>query len=146
MVELCLPADEDPARAVVPFDVPAPPHDEVERGIMAQDRPLQLAQRLPGLDPELVDEDTARLLVRLESLGLAAAAVERDHVLSAESLPQWMRRDEALEVADHGGVSPQSEVGVETFFEALEPEVVEPCDLGLREALVGEVGERAPTP
>ena len=38
------------------------------------------------------------------------------------------------------------EVGVDPVAEAAEPEIVEPRDLGLREALVGDVRERRPAP
>jgi len=47
----------------------------MERGILAQDRLVPLAQRGTGLDAELVEQRPAGVVVGLERFGLAAAAV-----------------------------------------------------------------------
>ena len=79
---------------------------EVERCVLAEDRALQLLQLAPRLDPQLVDEHAARVLVRGERLCLPPGAVEREHELAAQPLAQRGRRDERLELADEVGVPP----------------------------------------
>ena len=71
---------------------------------------LQLGARL---DPDLVHERGARRPVRGERVGLAAGAIEREHVLRAEVLAQRLRRDQRLELADHLGMAPRLEIGVD---------------------------------
>ena len=104
---------------------------------------LQLRARV---DPELVHERRARGGVGVERLGLPAGAVEREHQLPAQSLPQRMLADERLELADELGVAATLEIGVEPRLERDEPELLQPCDLGLRPALVREVGEGGAAP
>ena len=65
---------------------------------------LQLAARL---DPELVDELSASVLVDLERLRLTVRPIEREHQLRAEAFPERMLRDEGLELADQPHVLPR---------------------------------------
>ena len=57
-----------------------------------------------------------------------------------------MLAHERVELARDVGVVPAREVGVDAVAEGIEPEVVEAGDLGLGEALLGDVGERRPAP
>ena len=57
-----------------------------ERPVLLEDRPLEAAQLLARLQPELVDEQAAPLLVGGERVGLAARAVEGEHQLAAQAL------------------------------------------------------------
>ena len=59
---------------------------QLERPVLEQDHPLQLAQLRAGSEPELVRQRAPHLLVGLQRLGLAPRAVERDHQLSAGTL------------------------------------------------------------
>src|SRR5205823_2074697 len=72
--KLAVAADEDPGR-------PPPrawgrgsrrPARRLERGVLAQNRLLELLQRLARLDPQLLDERPPRLAVDLERFSLAA--------------------------------------------------------------------------
>ena len=72
---------------------------------------MQLAQPVAGLDAELLDERAPRLLVGLERLRLAAGAVEAEHQLAPQPLPQRVLVDQRLELADELGVSAAGEVG-----------------------------------
>jgi hypothetical protein len=119
---------------------------EIEARILVQDRQLELLQRPARVDPELVDERTPPSLVDAERLGLPAAAVEREHQLPAQALPQRMSGDEVLELTRHLRVAAEREVGLEPLLAEVETELLEPRDLLLRESLVGHVGERRATP
>ena len=71
-----------------------------QRGVVPEDRPLELLKRRARVDSEPVDERPARVLVRLERLGLPAAPVQRRHQLAPESLAERFLRDERLELSD----------------------------------------------
>ena len=57
-----------------------------------------------------------------------------------------MLGDERLELADELGVASRGEVVVDALLEAGEAQLLQPRDLGLGEALVGEVGKRRAAP
>ena len=113
---------------------------------MAQHGLLQPAQLRARLEPQLVDQRAARVGVGLERLGLATAAVEREHQLRAEPLPQRVACDERAQLRDQLGVAAEREVGVDAQLERLEPLLLERLDGRDGELLVGEVGERAAPP
>ena len=119
---------------------------DVERGILPEDRPLQLLERRARVDPELVDESPARLLVGVQRLGLPTRPVERRHQIHPEALAERVLGDERLELPDQLVVAPECEVGVDPQLQRGEPDLLEPGDGRLREALVGEVRERRTPP
>ena len=104
---------------------------------------LQLGARV---DPELVDQRGTRGCVRIERLGLPPGAVEREHQLSAQSFPQGVLANQRFELADQLGAAAALEFCIVPRLEGGEPELFEPRDLGLRPALVREVGEGRPAP
>ena len=104
---------------------------------------LQLRARV---DPELVHERRARSGVGVERLRLPARAVEREHQLAAQALPQRLLADERLELADELRAAAALELGVEPRFERGKPELLEPRDLGLRPRLVREVSQGGAAP
>ena len=57
-----------------------------------------------------------------------------------------MLRDERLELADDVAVPPELEVGLDPLLERGDAKLLQPSDLGLRELLERELGERGPTP
>ena len=65
-----------PLRGLLDERVPAV---DIQRRVLPQDRPLQLLERRARLDPELVDEGPARVLVGVQSLGLPTRPVQRRH-------------------------------------------------------------------
>jgi hypothetical protein len=117
-----------------------------ERRVVREDRALELAQPLAGLDAELGDERATGLLVGLERVGLAIAAVEREHQLRAQALAVRVLADQALERADDIGVLAEREARVDELLERGHVKLLEPADLALRETLVREVGERRAAP
>ena len=54
-----------------------------ELGVLTKDRTVEASQRRPGVDPELVGERAARVLVGLQRLCLAPRPVESEHQLAA---------------------------------------------------------------
>ena len=119
---------------------------EQQRVVLAEDRGLELAELGAGVDAELLDEGLTRGAVRGERVGLPARAVEREHELRARALAERLGLDERLELGHELGVSAEREVRLDALLDRNRAELLEPRDLGLRERLVDEVGERRPSP
>jgi hypothetical protein len=88
-----------------------------QRGVLLQDRVLEVPQVAAGLQAELIAQQFACLAVRGERVGLAAGAVERQHQLGAQPLPQRMLWDERLELGAEGDVSADRELRVDPVLE-----------------------------
>ena len=119
---------------------------EIERRVLPEDRPLQLMKRGARFDPESVDEGPARFLVGVKGLSLPARAVQGRHQLSPETLAERVLGDEGFELSDQLVVAPEREVGVDPQLDCCKPDLAEPSDGRLGEALVGEVRERRASP
>ena len=117
----------------------------VELGILAEDRFVEVAQFAPGLDAELLHQKLTPGAVRLERLGLATRAVEREHQLCAQP-PRRVLRDQPLKLADDIGMPAESEVGLDSLLECAQPRLFKPGDLRLGERLVREIRERRTAP
>ena len=113
---------------------------------MREDPPLQLAELLAGLEPELLDERRSRVAIRRERLGLAARAIQRQHQLAREALAQRMRPDRRRELPDQLGVPAVGELALEPSLHGGQTQLLEARDLGLGEVLEREVGERRAAP
>ena len=113
---------------------------------MAKDLRLELPQLRAWLDPELVDEAGACILVHLESLRLPARTVEREHALPAKRLAQRVLAHERFELPDHVAVQPELELRVDALADNDEAQLLESADLGLREVVERKLGERRTAP
>ena len=89
---------------------------QVERGVLTENRTLQILQRLGRLDTELVHENAARLLVGAERLGLPSGAIESEYELPAEPLAQRMLGDERLELGNERCALAERKVGLDPVF------------------------------
>ena len=115
------------------------------RGLF-EDRALQGLQRGARTQAQLAVQVRAEPVEGLERLGLAPAAVQREHELLAEPLAGRMRCDEGLQLAERGPVAAEREVGGDARLEPFQPELLEPPDLGLREVLERHLGKRRAAP
>ena len=114
--------------------------------LVAENLRLETLELWAGLDPELVDEAGACILVHLQGLCLPARTIQREHQLSPERLAKRVVADECLELADDVAVAPELEVGVDSLPMDDEPQLFESPDLRLREVVKRELGERRPAP
>ena len=119
---------------------------ESEPRVLPKDRPLQLLERRARIDPELVDERPARVLVGVQRLRLPTRPVERRHQIPAQAFAERMLGDEGLELRDQLVVAPQCEVGIDAELHCCQPDLLEPGDRRLGEGLVREIPERRPSP
>ncbi len=143
---------DEPAREQRAHDFAEPvlprPGDglRLQRGLLAQDRRVQLLQGGGRLDAELLDEHLARVLVGLERLRLPATAVEREHELAARTLAHRVLAHELLELADEAGGSAAVELGLHPLLDRRQAKLLEPCCLVLGKLLVRKVRERRAAP
>lgn len=104
-----------------------PPRRVVERGILNEDRALQLPQDHAGLDAERLDEGVVRAPIRGQGVGLPARAVKSKHELRPQALARRMSRNELLELSDYCHMHAELEVGVEPVLERRQPFLLETC-------------------
>jgi hypothetical protein len=121
-------------------------HRCIEVAILVENGSFKLLQGPSRLETQLVQQKAAGVLVGTQRLGLPPASVEGQHQLATKTLAERMLRGEPLEFAHHLGMALPLEVGLESFLEAVEPQLLESCDLVLGEAVEGDVGEGSPTP
>ena len=119
---------------------------QVERRVLPQDRPLELLERLARVDAELLDVDSARVLVGVQGLRLPAGPVQRRHQIPPRPFAERVLGDERLELSDQVGVATQVEVGLDPKLQCGQPDLLEPGDGRLGELLVGDVRERRAPP
>ncbi len=117
-----------------------------ERGVLSEDRGLELLELGAGLETELLGERRARRAIRGERVGLTPRAVEREHQQLAQPLPQRELADERLQLRDHVGGGAQLDFGRDPLLDGHGAELVEAPRLGLRPLLEGELGQRRAAP
>ena len=113
-----------------------------ERLVVLQDPLLELTQLEAWLEPELLVEQCSAMPVGVEGLGVAAAPVEGEHELPAESLAQRMRSDSRLELGHELGMSAELKLGVDQLLLRGQAQLGQAVDLARRPRLVGEILKR----
>jgi hypothetical protein len=122
------------------------PGGEIQRGILCQDRSLELLKRPPRLEPEPLDQFAASIPIGLQRAGLAPAAVQREHQLAAQPLAQRMLANERLKLAHQPRVLPRRKIRVDPVLQRGQARFLQPRDLSLRKRLVGEIRKRRTPP
>ena len=117
-----------------------------EGDILGEDGPFQLLEVPTRLDPELIDEHAPGVAIGLQCLRLTPRSVQREHVRPPQPLAIRMLGDQAFQLTGERDVMTQFQVGCDAVLERRRVQVVQGADLGLRELLVGQIGERRPTP
>jgi hypothetical protein len=102
---------------------------------------LELSQRGPGLETELVHEPGARGPVGVERLGLTAAAIEGEHQQFLRTLAQRIGRRQALQLGDGLPVTAAGEVGLDAPLEGHEAKLVEAQASGAEDIALRDVGQ-----
>ena len=99
-----------------------------------------------GSSPHCSTSACARRLVGVERLLLPPRPEVRKHQETAEPLAIRVLRGQPGGVGNHVVVRAELDLGLDAILERRQPELVEPRDLPLEEALVREVGERRSAP
>ena len=125
---------------------PSPPERSRQRRVLREYRPFELAQPLARLDPQLLDQRPAGVLVGLQRIGLAVRAVEGQHQLRPQTLPIGVLCDQRLQLPHHLGMTTKRQLRLDQLLERRDAQIIEPGDLALRERLVGELRQRRAAP
>ena len=112
---------------------------QVEGRVGNDDTFLQALQRGGRFDAQFLTEMRPQPPERPKRLGLAARAVQRHHQLLGEPLPQRVLAGQALQLADQLRSQTAPQIGVDAQLHRLEPQLIEPPDLGLGVRLVHDV-------
>jgi hypothetical protein len=99
-----------------------------------------------GLDAELLDEHVPERPVCLQRLPLPARAVEGQHQLAANPLPQRVRRAERRELGNQTIMAAEGEVGVDPPLQRGQVQLLQPSAFGLAQPHGREVGQRRSPP
>ncbi len=89
---------------------------QVERGVLGEDRLLEAAQGDARLHPQLAHQALVGVAVGRQRLGLAAAAVQGEHELAAQVLAQRLRADQPLQLARDLAVPSEGELGLDALL------------------------------
>jgi len=97
------------------------------------------------LESELLVQQPPARAVDLERVCLAAAAIEGQHQLAAQTFPQRLLAHEPLELGNQLRVAPQRELGLDPLPERGQPLLFQPRSLAAGEG-VAELRQRRSTP
>ena len=117
-----------------------------EHRILREDRALEVPQTLGGLDPQIIDQLPARVLVGLQRVRLPVAPIQSKHEVRTEPLAIGVLADQRLELHNHVGMAAERELRLDQLLERRDPQVVETGDLAPGERLADEVAERRAAP
>ncbi len=98
------------------------------------------------IETEILRQAFAGVAVDVERLGLAVAAVEREHPLLEEPLAIRVLGGGRFEFGDDRGVVSASELGVVAELECAEPQLLEALGFCRAPGLLRQIGERWPAP
>ena len=93
---------------------------------VVEHRSLEIAQRRGRIEPELVGQMAAVVLVGLQRLGLATGAIQRGHQQRPGPVAQRVLRGEADEVGERLLVASDREQRVEPLLVGEQPQLLEP--------------------
>jgi hypothetical protein len=110
-----------------------------------EDGPFQALQAGARLDPELLDEDPADLLVRRQRVGLPAGAVQGQDQPGPERLAQRVGADQGLQLTGQVGGAAQPQVDVGPALQQDQGPFLQPGRLG-RAGRPGDTGQHRPAP
>ena len=105
----------------------AAPASHPKRRIVVQDPSLKSLELWRGLEPELV-EGSLRRAVRVERVGLPSRAVERAHVLGAESFPERVLGNKDLKLSDERSVLAEGEASLDLLLGRDDAQLLQPLD------------------
>jgi hypothetical protein len=117
-----------------------------QRGVGGEDRLMQALQLGAWLDAELLDEDSACVLVGLQRLGLTAGTIQRGHELPAQALTERELRHQPAQVADQVTVTAQRQLRFDPLLEGDLAALLEPLHRGLDRRRLGDVGQDGASP
>ena len=136
--ELVLAADERRRRRREVAAAAAGRGDHGDRRVVREDRLLEAPELRSRLEAQLVGEHAPCLLERLERVRLPPAAVERQHQLAPQPLPERVVCDRRAQRRDQLPVLSERERNLELLLERVHTQRLEPARLGVEPRRAGE--------
>jgi hypothetical protein len=84
---------------------------------------LQLLEAGAGVKPEFLGQTVAQILIDVQRLGLAPAAVQRQHQLTAQALAQGVLRHQRAQLTDQLLVSSERKVRLDPVLDRIQPQL-----------------------
>ena len=103
---------------------------EVQPRILGEDRRLQPAQLRPRVDAQLLDQDRPGPLIGQQRVGLPTGAVQGQHELGPQPLPQRLLPDQPLQLGHQLPMPPQPQVRLDPILQRDQPQLGQPIGLG----------------
>src|SRR5262249_22565372 len=100
---------------------------------------MEALQLWRGVGAELLSEESARLVVRNQGVGLAAGGVERAHVQAPNTLVQRVGGDQCFQLRNQTGVRAAGELRLDPVAGRVQPELLEAKHLGAQNVGPSEV-------
>ncbi len=117
-----------------------------QRRVLTEDRPLEVLQRRPRIDAELVDEHGAGGSIGVECVLLPTRAVEREDLLLTEPFAVGLLRDQLFELGEQRVVLTQRQERAPADLERLQSQLLQVRRRAGRRRLVSEIRERRSSP
>jgi hypothetical protein len=113
---------------------------------LGEDGRVDPAQLRPRVDAQLLDQDRPGPLVGQQRIRLSARAVQGQHELGPQPLPQRLLPDQALQLGHQLTVPSQPQVSLDPILHRAQAQLGQPVGLGRRDVAVSELLERLAPP
>ena len=117
-----------------------------ERVGVSKDVLVELAQRLGGLDAELLHESRAGGVEGRQRVGLSSAAIQREHLQLDEALLEGMRDDQRFQLPQQLAVPAQLQVELDALDDRGQSLLLQPRALGGEQRVRADSPERLAAP
>src|SRR6202042_407010 len=111
----------------------------LQRGVAIQERDLELLQPWARVKPELLRQRAPELLVDLQRFCLAVRAVQREHELPPDPLPERVLLHQRGQLANNVALAAERKIRLDALLQGAQMEILELRYRRLREGLVGKV-------
>ncbi len=113
---------------------------------MPEDLPERRLEVGSRLHPQVIQQPATGALIRVGSLGLPSAPIERDEELALQAFPKWMLVGKRLDRADVLSMQAHAQAEVESILERLEAQLLEANAVGSDKGSVAEVVQSGASP
>src|SRR5829696_2627730 len=115
-----------------------------ERRVGGEDCLMQALELGAWLDAELLDEDSACVLIGLQRLGLTAGTIQRGHELPAQALTEREFHHQPAQVADQVAVAAQRQLCFDPLLKGSQSALLELLHRSLDRRRLGDVARTGP--
>ena len=119
---------------------------QIELRILDEDAFLDAAEGGSWFDSQFLGEGGSGRLIGAEGICLSPGAIERQHQLLPQGLPERVLGRQRLQLLDHLAVSTEFEIGPQSVFQGGQPQLIEPHCFLPSEHVVSELSQCGTAP